>query len=81
MPSTLIDAATMLEAQRQARELGGDDTTLRLASAGIDVGAAEREAALAADLFESTGAPLRPCIMAAFLGGLELGARCARLVP
>jgi len=81
MTAGMITAETFLAAQRDANALGDLSMREQLAAAGIDSSAAEREAALVADTYAAYGVRDRPAVMAAFLSGLELGARCARLVP
>jgi hypothetical protein len=75
-----ITGATFLEAQRQANQLATTSTDEQLAAAGIEPAAAHREAAIVVDTYTAYGVLDRDAVTAAFLSGLELGARCARLV-
>jgi hypothetical protein len=77
----MIDAEAIMRAQRDAIAHGELTVAEQLAAAGIDHDAAQREATYVVDLFESYGLRGRDAVRAAFLSGLELGARCARLVP
>jgi hypothetical protein len=77
----LITAETMYAAMTASNESGLTAVDERLAAAGVDASAARREAALVVDVWLSYGFTERDAIRGAFLGGLELGARCARLVP
>jgi len=79
--ATLIDGATFLAVQRHANAHPSDDVDEQLRDAGIDAAAAQREAAFVADLYSAYGIVDRAAVTAAFLSGLEIGARCARLVP
>jgi hypothetical protein len=76
----VITASTILEAQRQANALATADVDEQLAAAGIDPAAAHREATFVVDTYAAFGVINRDAVTAAFLSGLELGARCARLV-
>jgi hypothetical protein len=79
--ASVITGATFLEAQRQANELALSNHDEQLAAAGIEPAAAHREAAIVAATYTAYGVLDRAAVTAAFLSGLELGARCARLVP
>ena len=79
--SGLITGETFLRAQRDANELETQNVDEQLAAAGIDPAAAHREAAFVAETYSAYGVRERAAVTAAFLSGLELGARCARLVP
>ena len=76
----VIGAETFMRAQRDAIAHGELTVDEQLTAAGIDHDAAQREATYVVDLIESYGVRGRDAVRAAFLSGLELGARCARLV-
>jgi len=76
----LITAETMYAAATASLESGATTVDERLAAAGIDASAGRREAARIVDVWLEYGFTDRDAIRGAFLSGLELGARCARLV-
>ena len=76
----VITAETMYDAAAASNALKPRDVDERLAGAGIDPPAARREAARVVDVWLEYGFTERDAIRGAFLSGLELGARCARLV-
>lgn len=76
----VIGAEHFLRAQREANTLATDEPAVQLRAIGVDPAAAIREAAIVLDTYEAYGFDdSRSAIVAAFLGGLELGVRCARL--
>ena len=81
MHSTLIDAETIMRAMADAVSSGALHVDERLAAAGIDPAAAEREATAQAEQLVGSIGLGRATVRLAFIAGLELGARAARLVP
>lgn len=81
MSAILFGSEQFARAQHEAIAAGAQSGDEQLRAAGIDPSAAHREAACMVDTFESYGVGGREAMVAAFLAGLELGVRCARLRP